>query len=230
LFYAEQKSAVFTAQAQEIYLYTGDNIMEIYDLTAKNFDTEERIERSRIFANELKKYILDGGNKSAIEFGCGTGLVGFGLINNFNYLTFLDSSIGMIKEVERKLLDMGIKKARAICCDLMEVIPKNLSADYIFSSLVLHHIIETESILTRLFNLLNKNGHLLIIDVDTDGGNFHAHRSDFNGHNGFKQSILKYLCKKIGFRETKIKTFYHNCRIINGDEKPYSLFIMDAVK
>ena len=204
--------------------------MENYDLMAENFDTEERIKRSRIFADEFKKYISDGKNKSAIEFGCGTGLVGFELINKFKCFIFIDSSIGMIKKVEQKLLDMKTGKAQAICCDLMKESPENISGDYIISSLVLHHIIETEVILTHLFNLLNKDGHLLIIDVDTDNGNFHAHRSDFHGHNGFEHTSLINLCGKIGFKETKIKTFYHNSRIINGDEKQYSLFIMDAVK
>jgi hypothetical protein len=69
---------------------------------------------------------------------------------------------------------------------------------------------------------------LLIIDVNPDDGNFHAHHSDFDGHNGFDQLFLSGLCKKIGFSKTEIKTFYHACRIVN--EKPYSLFIMDAIK
>ena len=205
--------------------------MENYDLMSENFDTEERIERSKIFADEFRNHITDDSkNKSAIEFGCGTGLVGFELINEFNSTTFIDSSNGMIKQVEQKLFNMGIEKSRAICCDLMKTMQRNLSADYVFSSLVLHHIIETEFILTRLFNLLNKNGRLLIIDVDTDAGNFHAHRSDFNGHNGFEQIYLTDLCEKIGFCKTEIKTFYHGCRVVNGNEKPYSLFIMDSVK
>ena len=204
--------------------------MENFDLMSKNFDTEERIKRSKLFANELKKYIVGVGSKSAIEFGCGTGLVGFELIQNFNSLVFIDSSIGMINIVNQKLHNMGLRELQAICCDLMETIPKNLSADYIFSSLVLHHIVETETILTHLFNLLNKDGHLLIIDVNTDNGNFHANRSDFNGHNGFEQTMLKRLCNKIGFKETTITTFYHGCRTVDGNEKPYSLFIMDAIK
>ena len=204
--------------------------MEHFDLVSENFDTEERKERARFFASELRKHIKDGESKSAIEFGCGTGLVGFELMNDFNSMTFIDSSAGMIKQVEQKLLNADTGKAQAIYCDLMKTMPENLSADYIFSSLVLHHIIETEFILTRLFNLLNKDGRLLIIDLDPDNGNFHANRSDFDGHNGFEQSFLHDICKKIGFRKTDIKTFYHGSKIVDGNEKPYSFFIMDAMK
>ena len=114
--------------------------------------------------------------------------------------------------------------------DLSKTFLINLSVDYIFSSLVLHHINDTELILTNLFNLLNKNGKLLIIDVDTDDGNFHAHRTDFEGHNGYEHSFLIDLCKSIGFSEVEIKTFYHSHRAVDEIERPYSFFIMCAMK
>ena len=201
-----------------------------YDLMAEDFDTEERIKRAKAFADELRKHIADGGNKSAVDFGCGTGLVGFELIDSFDSMTFIDSSVGMINQVEQKIFNKGISNARAMCCDLMKTALNNLSADYIFSSLALHHIIDTEAVLVRLFDLLHKDGHLLIIDLDTDDGSFHAHHPDFDGHNGFGQPFLKGLCEKTGFGSIEIKTFYRAHKTVKGQERPYSFFILDAIK
>ena len=136
----------------------------------------------------------------------------------------------MINFVEQKLVNSYKDKAQALCLDLSKTFLINLSVDYIFSSLVLHHINDTELILTNLFNLLNKNGKLLIIDVDTDDGNFHAHRTDFEGHNGYEHSYLIDLCKSIGFNDIEIKTFFHSYRIVDDIEKPFSFFIMCATK
>jgi len=204
--------------------------MNNFDSKAKDFDTKLRIDRSVAIAEEICKHISKKGGKSAIDFGCGTGLVGFELINKFDSIIFLDSSVEMIKQVENKLKNANTKNASAICCDLMDKIPENLSADYIFSSLVLHHITDTKTILTHLYNILKPNGHLLIIDLDTDNGGFHAGHADYDGHNGFSHEFLINLTKEIGFKKTEIKTFYNDIKIIGELKHPYSLFIMDAIK
>lgn len=204
--------------------------MDDFDLMAEDYDTKERKERARTVADELRRHISDGAAKSAIEFGCGTGLVGFELIEDFGSVIFLDSSAAMIKQVEQKLHNMGIEKSSAVCCDLTKTMPKHLSADYIFSVLALHHIIDTEAILTRLFDLLNKDGRLLIIDLDKDDGSFHAEYEHYDGHNGFEQPWLSGLAKKAGFKKVETRTFYHASKLLDGDEKPYSFFVMDAVK
>jgi ubiquinone/menaquinone biosynthesis C-methylase UbiE len=204
--------------------------MTNFDLIAENYDTDARTERAKAVADEIRKHVIDGKNKSAIEFGCGTGLVGLELLDSFDSIIFMDSSAGMIKQVEQKLLNMNTEKSQAICCDLTEGVPDNLSADYIFSSLVLHHIVDTKAILTRLFSLLNKDGHLLIIDLNIEDGSFHSNHNNYDGHNGFEQPILKELVLKVGFKKAEIQTFYHGKKFVNENAIPYSLFILDAVK
>jgi len=197
---------------------------------AKGFDTSRRTERARIIADEIRKYIFAGHEKSALEYGCGTGLVGFELINDFKSITFADSSPAMIEQVKEKLLCLGKSANKALCCDFMVDAPQNIKIDCIFSSLVLHHIGDTKAMLTHMYNILNNNGHLLIVDIDTDDGSFHAKYPGFDGHNGFDQSALTRLVMEVGFKKADIKTFYHGYKIISGEEKPYSLFILDAVK
>lgn len=50
---------------------------------AKNWDNSERIERSKIVAEEINKLIKIKKNSSVMEYGCATGLIGFNLYNKF---------------------------------------------------------------------------------------------------------------------------------------------------
>ena len=204
--------------------------MENFDLRAKDYDTDKRLKRAKAVADEIREHIVDGHRKSAIEYGCGTGLVGIQLVHEFKTLLFVDSSMGMIERVNQKLNELKNPAASALCCDFMNHIPQGLQADYIFSSLVLHHIKDTEKILKRLHNALCSGGHLLIVDVDKEDGSFHAKYPDFDGHNGFDQDFLAKLAVNTGFAEVKSQTFYHGSKTVDERDAAYSLFILDAKK
>jgi len=204
--------------------------MENFDAMAKKFDTDRRIERAKAISDEIRLQVLDGRNKSALEYGCGTGLIGFQLICDFKSMLFVDSSVGMIEQVKQKLLNAGKPADSAILHDFMESVPQNINVDYIFSSLVLHHIKDTKTILSRLYSVLNNEGHFFMVDINTDDGGFHAKYPDYDGHNGFEQSFITSLAKDVGFRKVDIKTFYNGSKIFDGKDKPYSLFILNAQK
>lgn len=204
--------------------------MENFDLMAKTYDTDIRIERARIVADKIRQHIKDGNSKSAIEYGCGTGLVGFQLSNDFKKLLLVDSSPKMVEQVEQKLMKLNNPAVSTLCADFMAITPQDLYADYIFSSLVLHHIKDTESILRRFYDILCDDGHLLIVDIDADDGSFHANHPGFDGHNGFNQSSLIALAKKAGFSKAEAGTFYNGKKAAGEKEAQYSLFILDAMK
>ena len=199
--------------------------MENFDAMAVGYDTDNRIRRAKIIADKINKHIEAGPKKSALEYGCGTGLVGLYLMDDFESLLFVDSSPEMLNQVRQKS-----PAALTLSADLMENVPKNLKVDCIFSSLVLHHIKNTEYALRRFYDMLNDGGHLLIVDVDEEDGSFHAKYPEFDGHNGFAHSYLNGLALKVGFKTTNIETFYRDIKVFNGNENPYSLFILNAVK
>ena len=204
--------------------------MENFDAMAKNYDTDKRINRAKIIANKIRLHVSSEHKRSAMEYGCGTGLVGLQLVNDFKSLLLIDSSIEMINQVEQKIYEVNNATISTLCCDLMEDIPKNLQTDYIFSSLVLHYIKDTEEALRRFYDLLSDGGHLLIVDIDEEDGSFHAKYPDFDGHNGFNHSVLTNLALKAGFATVTIETFFHDTKIFECKENPYSLFILDAMK
>jgi predicted TPR repeat methyltransferase len=74
-----------------------------FDEDAKNWDTERRISRAKIIADEIGNAIGSGRNRTAMEFGCGTVLISFNLRDSFKNITLIDSSKGMIDELKCKI-------------------------------------------------------------------------------------------------------------------------------
>lgn len=205
--------------------------MENFDLMAKAYDTDSRIERAKAIASEIRLHISGGDKKTAIEYGCGTGLIGLQLIDAFSDILFVDPSAGMIEQLQQKLRQLGKPVHTALRRDfLSDGVPDDLSVDYIFSSLVFHHIEDTQGILYCVYNMLSDTGHLIIVDLDTDDGSFHAKYPDFDGHNGFDKSAIVKMAENAGFVNVKAESFYYGSKTVNNKETPYSLFILDAEK
>src|SRR5690606_16225792 len=129
--------------------------------------------------------------KNAIDFGCGTGLVGMNLLNKFSSMLFLDTSQNMVNKVKQKLTDLNIQNVDTLCFDIEKEILPDLRTDYIFMAQVLLHIHDVELVLSRLFDVLNEGGHLLIVDfvknekIDSDVV-----------HNGFNPGELASIMTK----------------------------------
>lgn len=76
-----------------------------FEMIAELYDTPERIQLSKVSSDAIGEYIADAEAKTAIDFGCGTGLVGMNVLDRFRSVLFLDASPGMIRRVERKPAD-----------------------------------------------------------------------------------------------------------------------------
>lgn len=201
-----------------------------FDEYAKNWDTEKRISRARVIAEKILESINIQGNYSAMEFGCGTGLVSFNLYNKFKKITLIDSSIGMIDILNSKIEKYKAGNMEAMYVDLIREDLKEGGFDVIFSSMVLHHINDVNLIIKKLYQLLNRDGYLCIVDLNEDDGNFHKDHHGFDGHNGFNQVELKGILTAAGFGNIESNTFFYDEKIIEGERIPYSLFLIKARK
>jgi ubiquinone/menaquinone biosynthesis C-methylase UbiE len=203
---------------------------EIFDSLASRYDTAERIRMSKIIATEIRKHIetyitpthtTSNKETTAIDYGCGTGLVGLGLAELFESITFVDVSEKMIAQVQSKIRAMP--NTGALCADLTAQVPPKLRADVVITAQTLLHIKDTSLILSRLYDVLNKEGHLFIVDFDKN-----EHIVSDKVHNGFEQSKLIDAVCAAGFVRAESKTFYHGNKIFMG--KDASLFILVAQK
>ena len=135
-----------------------------FEMMANSYDTEERVLIAKVSSDAISEYIIDVENKKAIDFGCGTGLVGMKFLKDFESILFLDTSQNMINQIEKKISHFDIQNANTLCFDFEKDGNTDLHADFIFMAQVLLHIKDTELILSRLYDVLNVGGHLVIVD------------------------------------------------------------------
>ncbi|MEK4029321.1 class I SAM-dependent methyltransferase [Pseudobacillus sp. FSL P4-0506] len=194
-----------------------------FEMIANKYDTPERIEIAKVCSDAIRNYLVDAKSKNAIDFGCGTGLVGMNLLNEFHSILFLDTSQNMINQIKQKITDFNIQNADTLCFDIEKERPSDLHADYIFMAQVLLHIPDVEFVLSRLFDVLNEGGHLLIVDFNIN----EKVVSDIV-HNGFNPEELTDMMTKIGYRDIQFKTFYTGSKLFMGQDA--SMFILDSKK
>lgn len=141
----------------------------------------------------------------------------------FRSVTFLDTSQNMLRQIEQKMAEAHIQNAATLCFDFEKAFRSDIRADYVIMAQVLLHISNVEPVLSKLYEVLNPDGHLLIIDFDKNK----EIASDMV-HNGFDQGQLINLMNQMGFKDVSAKTFYTGSKIFMNQDA--SMFILDAKK
>ncbi|MBD3922780.1 class I SAM-dependent methyltransferase [Paenibacillus sp. PR3] len=194
-----------------------------FEMIAQMYDTPERIHIAKVSADAIRKHLTGAANKSAIDFGCGTGLVGMNLLDDFGSMLFLDTSPKMIEQIKQKIEDARIQNADTLWFDIEAEDLSTVRADYIFMVQVLLHIPDIELVLSRLFGVLNEGGHLLIVDFDHNENVV----SDIV-HNGFDHQELTDTMTRIGYKDIQIENFYSGSKIFMGQDA--SMFVLNSRK
>ncbi len=201
-----------------------------FDLAAGQWDTPYRVNRSKIISDKIRDYADFTTVDKVLDYGCGTGLISFNLVEYVGNITFVDSSEEMLSAAKEKVKHIENKNkyefANTIFTDSLE--PGTY--DCIYTSMVLHHIKDMLSLVVRFQQLLKKRGRLCIVDLTPDDGSFHSDEPDFDGHNGFDPEELSAFFCKYGFYEEKREVFFSDTREKNGREIDYSLFIVKLKK
>lgn len=194
----------------------------VFERIAKKYDSEKQMKLAKVIVDEVRLELRDSTEKSLIDYGCGTGLIGLELSDQVDSVLFVDSSKQMIEIVKTKISKKGITNSKALLSDFTET-TSELKADIVLMSLVLLHIPDIKKILQELFNILNEDGKLIIVDFDKNVEISHP-----KVHNGFSHQRLKKVLSEIGFKSIKMKTFYHGSRIFMNQDA--SMFIANGTK
>lgn len=191
---------------------------------SKEWDNNSRIKRSEIIANKINELVDNQKDMSIMEYGCATGLISFNLCDKFRKLTLMDSEEEMINVVIEKIKEYKKSNVFPIKIDLTKEPYLEEKFDLIFTSMTLHHILNTKNMIKIFYNLLNENGIICIIDLDKEDGSFHANDKNFNGHNGFEHEYMENILKDVGFSNINSETFFNGQKISKEKIIPYSLF------
>jgi ubiquinone/menaquinone biosynthesis C-methylase UbiE len=199
-----------------------------FDSLASTWDENpSHTERAKVFSEEIMKSIKLSKEWTALEYGCGTGILSFLLHSHLNSIVLADDSIEMLKVAEKKIKANNISNMKTIRLNLMTDDYK-VNHDLVYSAMALHHVENTDLIIEKFYKIINENGYLCIADLVQETGSFHAHLKDFHGHNGFNTSQLEQILIQKGFKEVSSKIVYTMER--ENEIKKYPLFLMIGKK
>jgi ubiquinone/menaquinone biosynthesis C-methylase UbiE len=205
-------------------------MMKSFDERAKGWDADPmKVERARMTADAIRKMLPLSREMSALEYGCGTGLLSFALQSDLGQITLADTSQGMLDVLAEKISASGVDNMRGLRLDLA-VDPLPAQRYHItYSLMTLHHIHDVDDILKKFHALLEPSGYLLVADLDAEDGSFHTDGST-DVHKGFARAALQSQVEAAGFAGVKFETAYVIHKKIGDEQKSFPVFLMSAQK
>jgi len=199
--------------------------MSEFDARAREWDKDKmHMDRSLAIAAGLDEMIPLEPSMKALEYGAGTGILSFLLKNRFSEITLMDNSTEMIKVCVEKTDYHKTNHILPICFDL-EHKDYDGHFDVIYNQMVLHHVVDYESIVGTFYSMLNPGGYLAIADLYPEDGSFHG--PDVQVHLGFDPEKLAEILKQIGFKNINYKTCFE---VKRESGLKYPVFLLVANK
>lgn len=194
-------------------------------------DDQQRALRTRAIADEVRSRLGDRTYRRALDFGAGTGSLSLLLADRFDEVVLVDTSPAMLAVAAGKVAAAApAARFRPLAVDLADPggrgRPEPGSVDVVYSSMALHHVGDIAALLRAFRELLAPEGLLLVADLveDEDGG-YHAHDEDFDGHHGFRRSVLETELASAGFAPSGFSTVFVVHRDGHGEGRDYPIFL-----
>ncbi len=188
---------------------------------SKDWDNKSvRVQNAHTIAKAIKEKITLNKDMHLMDFGVGTGLLGFEVLRDVKSMDGVDTSNGMLEKLEEKnTKEVYIKP---ICQDIIKD-PLETKYDGIISSMTLHHVEHLDQFFTTIKNNLNENGFIAIADLVSEDGTFHSDNEGVH-HFGFDERELGNIVKSCGFKNLEFQHIY----TINKPHKDFDIFLLTA--
>lgn len=156
-----------------------------------------------------------------MDFGAGTGLITSQIANRVEKVIAVDVSQAMLDKLMVKEELHG--KVEALCRNILEN-PLPDRFDLIVSAMAMHHVENTEQLISCFTEHLKPGGMIALADLDEEDGTFHP--DDIQGvyHNGFNRDLFRSLLSKYGFTNIRFVTAH----TVHKGEKAYPVFLVLA--
>lgn len=200
-----------------------------FDESAPTWDSDPvKVARALAVAEGIRNRVPLTRQMHALEYGCGTGLLGFALQACLGRITLADSSPGMLATLDEKIAAARSSNLHSMKLDLTSDPLPAERYDLICSLMTFHHIDDTGGLLRDLFALLGSPGYLCVADLDTEDGSFHG--PGFAGHNGFDRGLLEHAAQAVGFHSIEFATVFHMSKPDSTGQTEFPVFLMVAAK
>jgi len=199
--------------------------MSSFDERARTWDDESKAERARVVGAAIRHAVPLDSSTRLLEYGAGTGLVTQELADRVGSVTLADSSTGMRQRMEEKVAAGSLPAdARVWDLDLTTDSPPQERFDLIVTVMVLHHVSGLGPVLSGFAAMLEEGGHLCVVDLEEEGGDFHRGHNDFHGHDGFAHEDLAERLQAAGFDDVR----FEPCHEVDKDGQTFPLFLAVA--
>lgn len=190
---------------------------------AKEWDKGDiRVNGAKTIADAIQNRITLKPSMKIMDFGVGTGLLGFEIARHVDKVVGVDTSAKMLEKLkEKNTPDFFIEPWHV---DIVKN-PSNEIFDGIISSMTLHHVEDLKLFFETIYKNLNDNGFIAIADLESEDGTFH---SDNTGvfHFGFDKEELCEIVLACGFKDV----VFENINTINKPHKDFGVFLLSAKK
>jgi 2-polyprenyl-3-methyl-5-hydroxy-6-metoxy-1,4-benzoquinol methylase len=198
-----------------------------FDARAATWDADPaKVERALRVADAIAREVPDLASRSVLDYGAGTGLLGFALLQRAAHVTFADASEGMLEEVRAKIARIGATSSRALLLDLLRDAPPPGRFGLVCSLMTLHHVEDVPALLAAFHGILEPGGVIGLSDLDTEDGSFHG--EGFTGHRGFDRKSIAAMLERAGFGPASFSTPFEVRKGAAGAERVYPAFLAVA--
>jgi len=200
--------------------------MTNFDERAKDWDADSmKVERACAVAEAIREALPLRPGMTALEVGCGTGLLSFALQADFASITLADTSQGMLDVLSEKIKAASAINMHPVRLDLAADPLPVQHFDVLYSLMTLHHIPDTDGILQRFLAVLEPGGWLALADLEKEDGSFHGPKMT-DVHLGFEREQLQARVERAGFAGVKFATVF----AVHKVGQVYPVFLMTAQK
>ncbi len=198
-----------------------------FDARARTWDEDaSKRDRARRVAEAIAARVPSLDEKSILEYGAGTGLLGLALQPLAGDVTLADSSREMLAVADEKIAAAGLRNVRTLHLDLSTAPAPHLGFDLVCSLMTLHHIPDTDGLLAAFHRLLLTDGTLCVADLDREDGSFHG--PGFTGHHGFDRAELRARLERSGFRDVRFETALQVSKVTAEGPRAFPVFLAIA--
>ena len=197
--------------------------MSSFDSRAQNWDSGDiRVNGAKVIANAIERKFRLTPEMEIMDFGVGTGLLGFEIAKKVKQVYGVDTSAGMLEKLkEKNTPECNIKTYQQD----ITIEPIEKEFDGIISSMTLHHVQDLEAFFRAIYKNLKDGGFIAIADLESEDGTFHSDNSGVF-HYGFEEKELCKVVEACGFKNIS----FENINTIKKPHRDFGVFLLSATK
>ena len=197
--------------------------MSHFDTRAEGWDSGDiRVNGAKTIADAINEKIVLTNEMNIIDFGVGTGLLGFEIATRVKKVYGVDTSTQMLAKLQEK--NTSELSIEPINQDIVKE-PLTQTFDGLVSSMTLHHVEDLKAFLDTIYKNITKNGFIAIADLESEDGTFHSDNAGVF-HFGFDKNELCKVVESCGFKDVK----FENINTINKPHRDFGVFLLTAIK